>query len=191
MRIEQIADRLPSITVTALEETRGKWTGRCHVDAYKQHDWFHLEVWIRDDVFVWLRVDDRDPRTGEACFVVMDDSPGPLQVGSNYRWLDGYWGERARLVLERWHEWRRVRFALYNHLVPLPDDSTITNDWIHEHCAVCWEKIAEYAAPYGYVDQDESWLCQECHDAYAVPRSIAFIPDHDLRTPSGSDERVE
>jgi hypothetical protein len=75
--------------------------------------------------------------------------------------LDGYWGERAKLVLDRTHAWRKAR---------------VTEDTDHEHCAICSEKVGVGGQPEGYVNAQEVWVCEQCYTKFVEPGSLDFIP---------------
>jgi hypothetical protein len=48
----------------------------------------------------------------------------------------------------------------------------VKGGWDHDHCQLCWEKLAE--APHGqsegYTDGAHRWLCIACFETYVAPR---------------------
>ena len=77
--------------------------------------------------------------------------------------LDGYWGERAELVLDTTREWQK---SLY-------DDSD------HDHCAICWETLGQGGQPDGHASEDATWICCRCYESFVQRRSLEFIPRSD------------
>jgi hypothetical protein len=75
--------------------------------------------------------------------------------------LDGYWGERAELVLDDAIEWKEGRYEK-------PED--------HTHCIICWKAIsAEQNSHFMFGDRNTE-MCMECFGSYVIPRSLGFIP---------------
>jgi hypothetical protein len=116
--------------------------------------------------------------------------------------LDGYWGERAELVLDETSSWIKARFqptdAVRTHgpggVLLRPDDSSppatgeanagsetsaaevVPDGWDHEHCAICWEKIGAGGQVDGYVNPERAWVCVRCYLDFVEPRSLNFVP---------------
>ncbi len=119
-----------------------------------------------------------------------------LEAGKLYAFLDGYWGERVALVLDRTEQWNRKEFVSVD-TVEYSDGKTrisgkvgqdaphpsfkktriVKDGWDHEHCEICWEKIAQYAQPYGYESNTGKWICEKCYSDYVEPQRISFIDD--------------
>lgn len=78
----------------------------------------------------------------------------PLQV------YDGYWGERAFIVLASL-TWRRETFLA-------------KKEWDHEHCSICWETIASHSPEY-FLSNERDAVCPECYRRYVLTRSLDFI----------------
>lgn len=153
---------LPRFLVSALEKegVRGQLDRRSRLEQ----GWLAV-LYVGNDRFVQGRFVRHDPSTGEAQFKPDDARDlGVLEPGHGYPALDSYWGERAELVADRTREWRRTRFRARAH-------------WDHEHCAICWEKIAEYAHPFGYRDQHDVWVCETCYGRFIEPRSFDFLEE--------------
>ena len=55
-----------------------------------------------------------------------------------------------------------VRYRLYKMPRPL---------WDHDHCILCWQKIAEPPMPDsvhdGYALADDDWICPDCFRTFA------------------------
>lgn len=114
-----------------------------------------------------------------------------FQAGNKYHRIDGYWGERAELVLGFNRSWAERRFepgdavrypsgAGYvlvrasNHTSP-PGSDNVKGAWDHEHCEICWAKISPQTDPIGVFSEPDHWVCRECYAKYVVPRSLDFI----------------
>jgi hypothetical protein len=74
--------------------------------------------------------------------------------------LDGYWGERAELVLNRAVSWR-------------PDRWTKTDD--HDHCGICWATIAVAQNENHFLATTRQRVCAPCYQAYVRLRALDFI----------------
>ncbi len=50
---------------------------------------------------------------------------------------------------------------------PAPGSTVMPGGWDHEHCELCWEKIALYEGcrRFGYRN-GEDWVCEECYVKY-------------------------
>jgi hypothetical protein len=73
--------------------------------------------------------------------------------------LDSYWGERAKLVLDEGRRWQKARYKGSDH----------------DHCAICWDTLGNGGQPEGCVDDDATWICCGCHEAFVQRRSLDFI----------------
>lgn len=79
--------------------------------------------------------------------------------------LDGYWGDRADLVLDTSLIWNRHQW---------------TDAADHDHCAICWatistqEKSEHFAARYPEGRRDR--VCAPCYHNYVSKRALGFIP---------------
>jgi hypothetical protein len=105
--------------------------------------------------------------------------------------LDGYWGERAEILLDGSRQWRKARFESSDAVEfprknarwrsrAIPDKNAegelIKAGWDHEHCAIRGEKIGAGGHPEGYFSAPNTWVCKECFDKFVRPRSLGFIP---------------
>jgi hypothetical protein len=114
-----------------------------------------------------------------------------LQAGERYRRFDGYWGERAALVLDRNRQWKERAFepvdavayeragdALVGNATNqnLPEGGTLVKGgWDHEHCDICWEKISPHTDPIAVFSEPDHWICRKCYEKFVIPRSLDFI----------------
>ena len=113
-----------------------------------------------------------------------------LRSSVSYPYLDGYWGERAQLVLDEHRNWERREFEPSDALrYPTSTGGSmvtrssadaptggevIQGGWDHEHCEICWETISLPDQPVGYFSPPETWICDQCHTNYVIHRSLAF-----------------
>ena len=48
--------------------------------------------------------------------------------------------------------------------------------WDHEHCAICWETIGPGGQTEGFVNTQQTWVCECCYVNFVRQRSLGFIP---------------
>jgi hypothetical protein len=125
------------------------------------------ETWVEDgfigclmggSTFVFGRWNNR----GDS-WAFIPDASGLLEILSpDTEWmvLDGYWGERAELVLDASRQWQNATCEGSDH----------------DHCAICWETLGQGGQPNGYVSKDATWICSRCYHSYVQPQSLEFIP---------------
>ncbi|MBA4136213.1 MAG: hypothetical protein C0518_02715 [Opitutus sp.] len=80
---------------------------------------------------------------------------------------DGYWGERAYMVLAPL-TWTKEEF------VP-------TKQWDHEHCGICWFAIAPTSSPTFFRSSARGIVCPDCYQKYVTTRSLAFIEEEPIQ----------
>ena len=51
----------------------------------------------------------------------------------------------------------------------------VPGGWDHEHCQLCREHISH--GEFGYRDEDDQWLCENCYGKYVMPRDLSFVDD--------------
>ena len=149
-------------------------------------------IYLGNGRFLWGRFRQVDAVAINCIFSPDSDAESlSLCPGESYPYLDGYWGQRAELVLAEDRSWERRRFqpsdaVRYpveggNWLAPQateaspPGGEVVPDGWEHEHCNICWEKIAEYAQLEGYFSEPNKWVCKQCFSNFVAPRSIAFV----------------
>ena len=179
---------LPQFLVTA---THGEsCRGRFDPSPFIGERWIGC-IYLGDGRFIWGRFT-RVDQIQHTCEFLLDDptAAGLLRTGGSYPYLDGYWGERAELVLDAERAWRESDFQPTDAVrVPAPqgvwltrstDEAPIGGDlvpkgWDHEHCSICREKIGCGGQASGFVDEKDDWVCGECFRQYVAPRSLAFV----------------
>lgn len=55
-------------------------------------------------------------------------------------------------------------------------------NWDHEHCSLCWQKIMDSDSPeverFGYTDEEEfEWICPDCFETFREKFSWIVKPD--------------
>lgn len=125
------------------------------------------EIWVADGYIGSLMADEklvfgRWNSRGDSWAFIPDDS-GVIEIlRPDTEWvvLDGYWGERAQLVLDANRQWQKGSYQGSDH----------------NHCAICWETLGQGGQQDGYISQDTTWICSRCYQSYVQPRSLKFIP---------------
>jgi hypothetical protein len=187
--------RLPRLRVTALHAEgvvvsfdEPKWIGERYIAC----------IVPSPGVFLWGRFTDVDLHGKRARFVFdKKEDVSLLQAGIDYEYLDGYWGERAKLVYDRSRIWSRTEFKPLDAVEfsvggkrirgkwgqePMADAESVhrvEGGWDHEHCSICWETIGPYEDEEntGYRDQDGKWVCERCYDSFVVSKKLDFIEE--------------
>jgi hypothetical protein len=141
--------------------------------------------------FLWGRFSQVD-RAGTTCSFAPDDPAErpALRAGESYPYVDGYYGERAELVLDPARTWRQAEFRPTD-AIRVPDagggmwvrpagatpqgGELLPGGWDHEHCSICWERIGGGGQAAGFVSGEDDWVCGECYRQFVAPRSLAFV----------------
>lgn len=168
------------------------------------------ESWVKDGGFGFLKIGAklvaggwRDH--GERWEFAPEDAGCVASILAHHECevLDGYWGERAELVMDETLRWERVEFqprdairlqgpggALLSPVDAIADGSmppahspggevgavhVVPAGWDHEHCAICWETIGRGGQVEGHVSSQGDWVCSSCYD-FVERRSLDFIP---------------
>jgi hypothetical protein len=84
----------------------------------------------------------------------------PVSRVAEFEVLDGYWGERAELVLDRALAWTH-------------DEWSIEGD--HDHCAICWAAISTTANRGHFVSSGRKRVCEPCYREYVSARALGFV----------------
>jgi hypothetical protein len=128
---------------------------------------YGIETWVGDGWIGYLLVgmkpiSGRWHARGESWGFMPDDHcvGQELRTDTECTVLDGYWGERAELVLDSDRKWQAARYEGSDH----------------DHCAICWEKLGQCGQPDGYVSKGATWICCCCYEAFVQRRSLEFIP---------------
>lgn len=48
--------------------------------------------------------------------------------------------------------------------------------WNHEHCAICWQTLGLGGQLEAYVNDNGTWVCEQCYVGFVERRSLEFIP---------------
>jgi hypothetical protein len=142
--------------------------------------------------FLWGRFRQVDP-AAPTCAFYPDQAAdlAAVQPGRSYPYVDGYWGERAELVLDEGRRWQRARFEPSDAVrFPSPaggwlatrsspeapgGGEVVPGGWDHEHCDICQKKIGRGGEPEGFSSPPDAWVCEECYTNFVAPRSLGFV----------------
>ncbi|MBP7744759.1 MAG: hypothetical protein KA383_01415 [Phycisphaerae bacterium] len=182
-------DQLPTFTINRLEHGRAigtfdkpLWIGERHLG----------DLLLPDEQFVSGRFVNVDLQSHSAAFVpTAAEDISKLLPGMTYSRFDGYWGERAALVLDRQRRWSQRVFEPVDAVTfkrrsvtlvgkvtnqNLPEGGrVIKGGWDHEHCSICWETISPQTDPIAMFSEPDHWVCRKCYENFVVPRSLDFI----------------
>lgn len=146
--------------------------------------------WVGEGHIVYLLLDDgllvegkfRNIReaTKSVSFAFREPDSAPhIRAGESIRYLDGYWGERALIVLDRSLIWQELTFeprdATRIHLDGKKEE--IPGGWDHEHCAICWAKISQHEKPVFMESSEDDCVCLDCFRNHVEARSIDFAEE--------------
>ena len=101
-----------------------------------------------------------------------------IMAGTEYEYLDGYWGQKAGLIFDSTLTWQRKEVVSRDAIFHVTDGtvSEIPGGWDHEHCSICWETISQFTEQKtGYVNQKNQWVCTACFESYVKPKCLDFI----------------
>jgi len=182
-------DKLPRFVV--LTVFKDHCMGRFDPSPWVSENWIS-GLYLGDGRFVWGRFRDVDAAAHTCSF--LPDSPSELpglHQNESYPFMDGYWGQRAELVLDESRCWQRRLFEPSDKVrypassgtwmatrlsAEVPNGGQLVpGGWDHEHCAICNRKIGCGGESEGYVSPPDTWVCKECHGCFVVPRSLAFV----------------
>jgi hypothetical protein len=152
---------------------------------------FHEPKWIGEQwiacimlspgKFIWGRLASIKTEDKTAQFILDNEKETALfQIGYEYEYLDGYWGERAELTFDTTRNWKRTEFVPRDAVRHLANGTTEDEPggWDHEHCEICWETISQVDEhKFGYKDQNDKWLCEQCFKSYILPKYLDFIKE--------------
>ena len=153
--------------------------------------------------FLWCEVGDVDSEA-RTCSLAPDEWSESFEpnVDESYPYMEWYWGSRAEIVLDEERTWNRATFEARAMVLypaegggrmgtPLAEveqagaegGGVVPGGWDHEHCEICNQTIGNGGDPDGYVSDSTCWICVECYRDYVVPRSLGFMPNHELKPP--------
>ena len=93
-------------------------------------------------------------------FVSKNPKASEFQIGQRLQLYDGYWGERAYIVLAPMI-WTEKHFEA-------------KKQWDHDHCGICWATI-DPVAPRHFRSSERDVVCPNCYENYVQLRSLSFI----------------
>ena len=82
--------------------------------------------------------------------------------GQVFSAIDGYWGERIELIIDKNITWRETVYKF-------------TADDNHEHCFFCWVIITEYENNKYMLANELIAVCLVCYETYVKKESFDFI----------------
>jgi hypothetical protein len=164
--------------------------GKFEASRWVGENWTTV-LFLGADRFLWGRF--REVNVGaQTCKFYPDQisDMATLSKNSSYPFMDGYWGERAELVLNEGLYWKRVRFEP-SDMVRFPSvgggwmgcreapnappgGKVLTGGWDHEHCNICQKKIGFGGYPTGFFSPPDKWVCVDCYENFVATRSLAF-----------------
>lgn len=128
------------------------------------------------------KISELDIEHNSAVFIPLNSEDIDLfQIGRQYTYFDGYWGERVEIVLNEARHWERILFQPsdaerihydenHNEIIEIVKDG-----WDHEHCAIDSQNISLEVNSYSYQDQFGIWVCNDCYEKYILQKSLDFI----------------
>jgi hypothetical protein len=154
------------------------------------------ENWVGEGWIGYLRSDSklicgRWHHRGHLWEFTPDDSKEIEAIWARAEWevLDGYWGERAKLVLDESRLWLKTSLE-FSAAVRLSqpadvwhtkatetdmDENRVEGHWDHEHCAICCQKLGHGGEHVGYICTQGVWICEHCYLEFVQQRSLTFI----------------
>lgn len=126
------------------------------------------ETWVGDRHVGYLKLgtflaSGRWHAGGDCCGFVLDRSEhlSELDGTPTLEVLDGYWGERAELVLDESVTWSA---------------SSWTDAADHAHCAICCTTVSTQENREHFAAGRGDRLCAACYRNYVSKRALGFIP---------------
>jgi hypothetical protein len=139
-------------------------TGIISSDSFRGHKWVN-DKWVGS-----LRINDSMvfgrwyKQNSDWKFVVdFEDIPkADFSVGQKVELIDGYWGERVELVIDKSIRWKE---AIYS--------ATDRNN--HDHCFICWATVSEIENKQYMLANERVAVCLNCFKVYIKQGSFDFI----------------
>ena len=119
------------------------------------------------------------------------DDVAAIRARTEWEVFDGYWGERAEIVLDHTRQWHKAHFQPTDAVrLHGPDGvwlrqaidtdnaggEVVKDGWDHEHCAIRGETLGPAGQPEGYVSAQRIWVCESCYLSFVERGSLDFIP---------------
>ena len=174
-----IIDDLPVFVVTSIqpdspqlmgEVSKWDWVGEGHF-AY---------LYLGDDQIVEGKFRNVNESTKSVAFAFSQPESVPeIKSGASIPFFDGYWGERAKIVLDKSLEWKEIPFKPRDaiHTYPGGRKEVIPGGWDHEHCEICWATISLSENPNFRESSQGHKVCLDCYGNHITSRNIDFMPD--------------
>jgi hypothetical protein len=139
-------------------------TGSISSDSFNGHKWVD-DKWVGS-----LRINDSmvfgrwHKQNSDWKFVVdsEDNSKSDFSVGQEVELIDGYWGERVELVIDKSIKWKETAFS---------EKGSNT----HDHCFFCWATIAEIENRQYLLANERLAVCLNCFENYVRKGNFDFI----------------
>jgi len=170
---------LPILTVSEVkpdspqikgEVSRWHWVGEGHI-AY---------LYLNEDRFIEGKFRSVDESSKRVSFAIKNPDYIPeVKPGESIPYFDGYWGERAIIVLDHSLEWNETSFKVRDAVFHYKDGTTKVEPdvWDHEHCAICWATISENDNQRYMKSSQDDYVCLNCFRNYVEPKNIDFIQE--------------
>jgi len=139
---------------------------------------YWLYILLPDEKIIEGRLSDVDLKgmkcnfTSEIAGIDIEIKPGI------YEYLDGYWGERAAIVLDSRRIWNKVFFKprdAIKTMLQSGDQKLVKDGWDHEHCCVCWATISRNEQSCYMVSDKKDCLCLSCYENYVAKKDLSFV----------------
>ncbi|MGD0251500.1 MAG: hypothetical protein ABSC01_02255 [Verrucomicrobiota bacterium] len=117
-----------------------------------------------------------------------------VEMGMVIPWIDGYWNSNLiERILDANKKWIRTKFEPSDAMAfiqngvrgwgkathPIPEGSKslgiVPNGWDHEHCEICNRGIKKGGIEFGYVGDENLWLCPDCYEKYGANQDLSFM----------------
>ena len=147
-------------------------------------------LYLGNGRFLWGRFRLVDTKARSCSFFPKNTAELTTISLTGYPFMDGYWGERAELVLDESRRWMHAKFEATDMIAFRAADGTsmatrsspeapqggklVAGGWDHEHCFICQKKIGRGGEPTGYFSAPDEWVCESCYHSFVVPQSLAF-----------------
>jgi hypothetical protein len=124
---------------------------------------------------------------------ILDFTP-KIEKGMIFPWIDGYWNSNLiEKILNKNKLWIRTKFEPDDAMAfsqngvkgwqkstqSIPKGSKslgiISKGWDHEHCEICNGEIGAKGNDFGYVSNDDFWLCPDCYEKYGARHDLSFM----------------
>lgn len=91
-----------------------------------------------------------------------DTSKVDFSIGQEVELIDGYWGERVELVIDKSINWKEAAFSATDRID-------------HDHCLICWATISEIENRQYTLANERTAVCLNCFETYVTKGSFDFI----------------